>query len=71
MLVNSENNLENGEIDAEESLRLKRMHFTDEEIERIDRFLAEGEEYQRQHGNETYSLEEFFGGLMEKEYRQI
>ena len=71
MLVNPENNFENGEIDEEESLRLKRMHFSDEEIERIDRFLAEGEEYQRQHGNQTYSIEELWGAVLEEHYKYI
>ena len=50
--------------------------FTPEEREYIDRMLEEGEEWQRTHGNKTYTHEEVMAEsrrilrMMEKEYNK-
>ena len=47
----------------EEDFYQKPINFTPEERARIDRLLAEGEEYQRQHGNKRYTIEEVMEGM--------
>ncbi len=49
----------------EEDFYQKPINFTPEERARIDRLLAEGEEYQRQHGNKRYTMEELRGRMRE------
>ena len=59
------------EDDCDEVFFQKPIDFTPEERVRIDRLLAEGEEYQKRTGNKTYTLEEVVEGfekLLQKDY---
>ena len=44
------------------------MQFTDEEIERIDKLLAESDEEQKQNGNKLYTHDEVWGKFLGEQY---
>ena len=59
------------EIDEEIMKPQEPINFSPEERARIDRLLEEGEEYQKAHGNKTYTLDEVMGEIMEQYYKDI
>ena len=47
------------------------MKFTEEQRKRINRLLEEGEEYQRQTGNKTYTIEEVRNEILKQYYKHL
>ena len=55
------------EILEEPNLEQQDIHFTEEEIKRIDRLLAEVDEEQKRNGNRLYSHAEVWGQILGEE----